>query len=69
MKRLSFEEKKKVASILPHPDRPLQILQEKQFSRLAARQRREEAVRLANTTAMYRVLFFIQSLAVRAGMH
>lgn len=69
MKRLSYEEKKRVAKLLSHPDRPLQKIQDMQFPGLAARRRREEATRLANTTAMENVMLFIQQLAVRAGLH
>ena len=69
MKRLSYEEKVRAAKRLSHPERPLQRIQDMQFPGLAARRRREEATRLASTTAMERVLLFIQSLAVRIGLH
>ena len=69
MKRLSYEEKVRAAKRLSHPERPLQRIQDMQFPGLAARRRREEATRLASTTAMERVLLISQSLAVRIGLH
>ena len=67
MKRLSFEEKKKVASMLSHPDRPLQRIQGKQFPGffVGRRQREQE---LTSTTAMERVLVFIARCGRAIGL-
>ncbi len=54
--------------MLSHPDRPLQKIQNQQYPGLVVRQRRTEAVRLANTTAIERVLAFIARLARAAGV-
>ncbi len=69
MTRVPIEEKKRIAEMLSHPDRPLQIMQNHQFPGMATRRRRREVAELNTTTAMESALAFLARLGRAAGLH
>lgn len=66
MTKVPIEEKKRIAAMLSHRDRPLQIIQDKQFPGLAARRRETE---LVSSTALERVFTFLARFGQAAGLH
>lgn len=68
MFRVSIEEKRRIAKMLSHPNRPLQRIQDMQFLGLFA-QRRQRELSLASTTAMERVLTFLAGFGQAVSLH